>query len=411
MKLFVGIDVSSKDLQVAIMSSQTAQELLFSGSVLNDLNGISELKQKILTLNQQNHYEKIVIGMESTSIYSFHPAMFFQLDDDLNQFNLETVVLNPTEVKRFKNIFEENKNDTIDAFYNADFLRLERYSVGIVKEEQYIALQRLTRSRFQLAANLTESKQHFIENLYYKLNKLVVDKLDTSIFGDTMMNLLSDEFTNDDLNAIPVEDLAAYLNKQGHGRFADPQKLAKAIKKAVRGSYRLGKVMQNSVDIVLSIYTSEIKTFTKLIKQLDDEITKMMTVIPEAAILQSIPGIGPVYSAGIIAEIGQIDRFDNQAKLAKYAGLTWKQYQSGNFTGQVTRMTHSGDVYLRYYLIEATNSIIRYDETFNRYFTKKQHEVARTPRKRALALTARKLVRVIDKLLRDHQIYRKEEMV
>lgn len=74
-------------------------------------------------------------------------------------------------------------------------------------------------------------------------------------------------------------------------------------------------------------------------------------------------------------------------------------------------MTHSGDVYLRYYLIEATNSIIRYDETFNRYFTKKQHEVARTPRKRALALTARKLVRVIDKLLRDHQIYRKEEMV
>ena len=109
MKLFVGIDVSSKDLQVAIMSSQPAQELLFSGSVLNDLNGISELKQKILTLNQQNHYEKIVIGMESTSIYSFHPAMFFQLDDDLNQFNLETVVLNPTEVKRFKNIFEDFK--------------------------------------------------------------------------------------------------------------------------------------------------------------------------------------------------------------------------------------------------------------------------------------------------------------
>ena len=105
MKLFVGIDVSSKDLQVAIMSSQTAQELLFSGSVLNDLNGISELKQKILTLNQQNHYEKIVIGMESTSIYSFHPAMFFQLDDDLNQFNLETVVLNPVHSYRLSSIY------------------------------------------------------------------------------------------------------------------------------------------------------------------------------------------------------------------------------------------------------------------------------------------------------------------
>ncbi|TDN07254.1 hypothetical protein CEE84_11985, partial [Lactobacillus crispatus] len=42
--------------------------------------------------------------------------------------------------------------------------------------------------------------------------------------------------------------------------------LAKAIRKAVRGSYRLGKVMKDSIDAVLSVYYAEIKTNQKLIK-------------------------------------------------------------------------------------------------------------------------------------------------
>ena len=46
-----------------------------------------------------------------------------------------------------------------------------------------------------------------------------------------------------------------------------------------------------------------------------------------------------------------INRFDNQASLAKYAGLAWTQHQSGNFEAQNTRLipvsyTHL-DVYKR----------------------------------------------------------------
>ena len=44
-----------------------------------------------------------------------------------------------------------------------------------------------------------------------------------------------------------------------------------------------------------------------------------MELLPN--VLISVPGIGPVFSAGIMAEIGDINRFENQAKLAKYAGL------------------------------------------------------------------------------------------
>lgn len=124
---------------------------------------------------------------------------------------------------------------------------------------------------------------------------------------------------------MPIEDLIDYLKVKGRGRFSDPEALAKAIRKAVRGYYRLGKVMKDSIDAVLAVYYTEIKTNQSLIKDIDKAIARIVEALPEARILQSIPGIGPVYSAGIIAEIGSIDRFDNEAGLAKYAGLAWRQ--------------------------------------------------------------------------------------
>lgn len=167
--------------------------------------------------------------------------------------------------------------------------------------------------------------------------------------------------------------------------------------------------MNDSVDTVLAIYAKEIKTFQKMIKELDDAITQIVDVIPEEQILQSIPGIGPVYAAGIIAEIGQIDRFEDETKLAKYAGLTWKQNQSGKFESTTTPLLRTGDSYLRYYLIEAANRVRREDSVFKEYYSRKYQEVQRTPTKRALVLTARKLIRVIFYLLKNHQIYKPKE--
>ena len=121
--------------------------------------------------------------------------------------------------------------------------------------------------------------------------------------------------------------------------------------------------------------------------------------------LTSIPGIGTVYSAGIIAEVGDIRRFASQASVAKYAGLVWTQHQFGEFEAQNTRMIKSGNRYLRYYLLEAANSVRRCDPEFRRYYDLKYYEVNKFQHKRALAFTARKLVRVVFRLLKDNRLY------
>ena len=61
-------------------------------------------------------------------------------------------------------------------------------------------------------------------------------------------------------------------------------------------------------------------------------------------------------AAGIIAEIGDVSRFKDQAALAQYAGLTWTSYQSGNFEAEEHSMTKACNQNSRYYLVEAAKS-------------------------------------------------------
>lgn len=402
MKLLVGIDVSSEKLDSCFLDSE--DQTLLEESLPNTIAGASQIKAHILKFNESVHYDRIIVGMEATSVYSFHPSTFLAEDQDLKALKVEVVVMNPKAIHRFKGLFDEDKTDQIDAYRIADFLRFDRFNVSLLKEEQYMALQRLTRSRYQLICQLTEMKQHFLENLYYKCNTLTKE-VDTSVFGSTMMDLLTDSMSLDEIAAMPLENLAAFLQEKGRGRFSDPDKLAKSISKAIKGSYRLGKMMQNSVDIVLASYAMMIRTLKKEIQALDKAIQNLITTIPESKSLLSIPGIGPVYAAGILAELGQIERFEDEAKIAKYAGLYWKRKQSGNFESERTVMTKTGNHYLRYYLVEAAGSVMRNEPVYREYYLKKYHEVPKHQHKRALVLTARKLVRMVDVLLRNHQLY------
>lgn len=408
MKLFVGIDVSSQRLDVCFVNSE--DQVLHEAPLPNDIIGASKIKEVILELAKAVHYDVIKVGMESTSVYSFHPATFLAEDAELKELGIEVIVQNPKAIARFKGLFEEDKTDIIDARRIADFLRLGLHGTTVIKEEKYVALQRLTRSRYQLVEQTTECKQHFLENLYYKCNTLTRDA-ETSIFGATMMDLLTESLSFGEIAEMEIEDLAAMLQQKGRGRFSEPEKLANSIKKAISDSYRLGKVLEGSVDVVLATYAMMIKTLKQQVKELDKAIKKLLEVIPESQCLLSIPGIGPVYTAGILAEIGQIERFEDQAKLAKYAGLYWKRQQSGNRESERTSLTRTGNHYLRFYLVEAANSIRNREPVYNEYYHKKYDEVPKHKHKRALVLTARKLVRLVDVLLRNHQLYTPERSV
>lgn len=409
MKLFVGLDVSSEKLDVCMLTDDPAMPVLKKGSFANSLVGASEIKEVTLGYAEQLAITAIVVGMEATSLYSFHPAIFFKEDEDLNRYDLTVSVEQPNKIKKYRDIFEESKTDEIDAFYIADYFRVGRFAPSILKEEEYLALQHLTRSRLQLVEQLVRTKQHFIENIYYKCNRLAVElKADggaTSVLSATLIALMTEDYSLDDLAEMPLEDFAALIQKLGRYRFKNPEGVAKAISKAVRTSYRLGKTQQGSIDKILGVLARNIRGFEKAIKDLDQAIIDIVQAMPEYTCLSSVPGIGPVYAAGIIAEIGQIERFEDQTKIAKYAGLYWKQNQSGNQQSENTPLAKRGNRYLRYYLVEAANSVRNREPEYQAFYKKKYHETPKHKHKRAIVLTARKLVRLVDVLLRNHQLY------
>jgi len=92
-----------------------------------------------------------------------------------------------------------------------------------------------------------------------------------------------------------------------------------------------------------------------ILKELNRAIEKEMKGFSNP--LLSVRGIGPVYAAGILACIGNIKRFSTHNQIAKLAGLVWKRNQSGKFEAQERRLIRQADRYLRYYLVEAANSL------------------------------------------------------
>ena len=173
-------------------------------------------------------------------------------------------------------------------------------------------------------------------------------------------------------------------------------------------SYRLDKAAYDPINTAIASSLAIIRCLESELKHIDKEI-KILTKgynINEYLCLLSIPGIGPVFAAGILSEIGSIQQFDDEEGLAKFAGLTWRKNQSGPKNSEDTPMTKTGNSYLRYYLIEAAQMAVFNNPVYKEYYQKKFSEVKTHQHTRALALTARKLVRLIYGLLSKNQLYK-----
>ena len=101
--------------------------------------------------------------------------------------------------------------------------------------------------------------------------------------------------------------------------------------------------------------------------------------------------------------------------------MAWRKSQSGDFEADETPIIRSSNVHLRYYLVEAANSVKNNEPFYKEYYQKKYAEVTkhqavhavtveRSEHKRALVLTARKLVRLIYALLIRGEIYQKAKV-
>lgn len=416
--LFVGIDVSSKSNYAYAMDFFGRKLLSFAFS--NNQPGADLLIDNVFNCLINNNLKFVVFAMESTSFYSFHLCCAIASAPKLLGFVPLTYCLNPKVISAYRESFVcLDKTDPLDSMVISDFARTGKITSSPFSSSVFIALQRLTRQRLHLVESLNREKNYILSNIFLKFSEFaVLDKSEQPFsdkFGATAVAVIQDFFSPEEIASTPLEDLISYISEKGKNRFSDPEKVANLLKKAARDSYRLDKAAYEPINTTIATSFAVIQTLEKQLKELDKAIEKTVKGLHsnEYQCLLSIPGIGPIYAAGIISEIGFIDRFSDESKLAKFAGLTWRKKQSGRFTAENTRLTKSGNKYLRYYLIEAVGSMVAHgNQEYSDYYHKKYNEVTKRQHKRALALTARKFVRLVfDMLHKNHLYIDRKEMI
>lgn len=403
--LIVGVDLHRKTNTYCWMD-QNGVELRPRLTLDNNRPGTHHFVEQVRMLMQSEEFTELRLAAEATGWYWFHFFQSLQQEELLQAWPVELFALNPRLTANFKKSYVDmDKSDPLDAFVIADRLRWGR---DIPKpfswEERYLALRFLTRYRYHVVHNLAREKSYGTAILYLKASEYSREDRQAfaNLFGAASRAVLLEFASIEEVAALPFEELVEFIDRKGKRHFADPAENARKLQRLARDSYHLPEALQPPVNLILGLSFQHITALEAQQKRVDAAIAEAMQTIPHS--LDTIPGFGPVFSAGIVAEIGHAEHFDyDQDKVAKYAGLRWRHSGSADFQAEETPLSRSGNAYLRYYFCEAALSVQRCDPEYAAFFQKKYAEARKHRHKRAMVLTARKLVRLVVHLLATNQ--------
>ena len=152
---------------------------------------------------------------------------------------------------------------------------------------------------------------------------------------------------------------------------------------------------------ILEAHLSVIEEYDRQVGRLEDEIEREVVESPATQRLLSIPGVGQYTAAVIVAEIGEIDRFDTDEQLVSYAGLDPMVHQSGDKEVR-SSISKEGSAPLRWALVQCANIAVRCDEYLGNFYSRlhqrKTHQVA-------IVATARKMLVSIFYMLTRKEMY------
>lgn len=404
--LNVGIDTHSRSNRTCLLDRDGEDWGRLSTD--NNRPGTHALAAAIAQVLEHGQFDSLRIAVEATNWFWFPLLQALRQEPLLALWPQTQYLLNPRVTARYKETFsDKDKSDQIDAGVIAD--RLRTYSrqdlpAPFAPDLTYLGLRFLTRYRYHLVQDLVREKNYCLSVLYLKANAYREEHPFSNVFGVTSQALIEEFASLEEVAAMPMDQLVTWLDAKGKGRFPDPAQIARELQQVAQDSYPLDPQLQQPVNYMLTWALAHVNFLARQLDRVNTAIADAMPNFPNT--LTTIPGFGPVFAAGILAEIGNLARFQyDEAKVAQYAGLHWRKYESAAFKAEDTRLTKRGDAYLRYYFCEAANSVRLHDAEYAAYYQRKHDEVPKHQHKRAIALTARKLVRLVVRLLTTNQPY------
>lgn len=332
-----------------------------------------------------------VFGMEATGHY-WYPIYSF-----LKAKGYTIYVINPIQSDSLRKMYiRQTKNDSIDSFLIAKVIRFGQFGTTSMADENILAMRQLCRYRDSVISSRTEIKLRIgtiMEQIFPEYEKQF-----SSLWVSTSMGILEKYLTPENIENAPIDELFEIIKDKSHNRLTRAKAIS--IKEAAADTFGI-KIAQDAFSFQLKQLIDRMNFLDKQIEALDCQILEYYEKFD--CYLHTIPGIGIIGAATILAEIGDISRFKNSSSLIAFAGIDPTVRQSGEFNSTHNHMSKRGSPYLRHAIFLAATTCSFHNSPLNAYYQKKRdqgkHHLTAT------GAVARKLTTVIYAVLRDSKPY------
>ena len=263
-------------------------------------------------------------------------------------------------------------------------------------DENILAMRQLCRYRDSVISSRTEIKLRIgtiMEQIFPEYEKQF-----SSLWVSTSMGILEKYLTPENIENAPIDELFEIIKDKSHNRLTRAKAIS--IKEAAADTFGI-KIAQDAFSFQLKQLIDRMNFLDKQIEALDCQILEYYEKFD--CYLHTIPGIGIIGAATILAEIGDISRFKNSSSLIAFAGIDPTVRQSGEFNSTHNHMSKRGSPYLRHAIFLAATTCSFHNSPLNAYYKKKRdqgkHHLTAT------GAVARKLTTVIYAVLRDSKPY------
>ena len=352
--LIVGIDVGSETHYARAFDwrnyEYSKKPLAFS----NNEVGFATFKAWVEEMAEKQGKDVVISGMEPTGHYWFNLGLYLQDN------GMKLVHVNPHHVKKSKELDDNNpnKNDRKDPKTIAALVNEGRFSYPYIPTGIYAEIRNLSNLRLQAQEEMTRIKNRIARwfSIYFPEIKDVYKNLD-AVSG---MMVLKVAPLPQDIKKLGVEGINqiwrnAKLRAAGRKR-------AKTLLEAAKHSIG-SQEAPDSARMELNHLLYDHERYQKRIEKLMDKLEEKLSEIPYIDKLLKIKGVGLKTVSVLIAEVGDIRRFDNPKQLQKLAGYGIVECSSGKHKGE-SHISYRGRKRLRYVLYEAAISLIARNEEF-----------------------------------------------
>ena len=384
---YIGIDIAKNRHQVCFLDEDGNVLDGNSFNILNNASGFARLEQMLSRYHLSS--DNALVGMEATGHY------WLVLYSWLLEKGFQVKVINPLVTDGYRHMqVHKAKTDRIDAEIVAKVLRLGEYQETAILDEDILGIRQLCRYRLWLVSSCSDLKRKIIallDQVFPEYNQLFSD-----ICGMSSKELLKAYATPEEMLSVSTRKLSNLLEKASRGRFGKP----KAIEIQALASQSVGiHLAQDAFAFQIRQMLEQLDFVEAQIESLDQEIQAYMDQLDSP--VSSVPGVGPVYGAVILSEIGDIHRFPSGKQLVSYAGIDASVHESGEFQATQAHMSKRGSPYLRRAIWGAAFIASHSDPELTAYYQRlrargKHHSVA-------VGAVARKLCYILYAVLSENR--------